>query len=211
MLPLLIAAAAGTIRAGVGAIQANQEKQRQKGIIGKAYKLGQQRMNLRQQDVRQSVAETSGSRGLTQGGDVMVGGPSSAALTTGVGGARTLGGQQTADLAREQNLEAYGLNQERDRALSDTKAAYTSNLISSVSAGINTAVGAYGAASEAGAMKTGSPAGGGIGPGVQTESPPPGWRPSRFPGAYGGIDPLDPVGRSMASGDFNKFSDANNG
>ena len=210
MLPLLIAAGAGLLRAGVGAIQANQGKQRQKGIIGKAYKLGQQRMNLRQQDVRQSVAETSGSRGLTQGGDVMVGGPSSAALTTGVGGAHTLGGQQTADLAREQNLEAYGLEQERDRALSDTKAAYTSNLISSVSAGINTAVGAYGAASEAGAMKTGSP-GAGIGAGVQVDSPPPGWRPTRYPGAYGGIDPLDPVGRSMASADFNKFSGAGNG
>jgi len=211
MLPLLIAAGAGLLRAGVGAVQANQEKQRQKGIIGKAYKLGQQRMNVRQQDVRQSVAETSGSRGLAQGGDVMVGGPSRAALTTGVGGAHTLGGQQTADLAREQNLEAYGLEQERDRALSDTKAAYSSNLISSVSAGINTAVGAYGAASDAAAMKTGSQGAAGVGAGVQVDAPPPGWRPSRYPGAYGGIDPLDPVGRSTASADFNKFSAANTG
>ena len=211
MLPLLIAAGAGVLRAGVGAIQANQEKQRQKGIIGKAYKLGQKRLNLRQGDVRQSVAEQSGARGPAQGGDVSTGGLATPALETGVGGAHTLGAQQTADLAREQNLEAYGLGQERDRALSDTKAAYTSNLISSVSAGINTAVGAYGAASEAGAMKTGSPAGGDIGPGVQAESPPPGWRPTRYPGAYGGIDPLDPVGRSMASADFNKFSSAGNG
>lgn len=214
MIPLLaLAAAAGTARAGLGMYQSNQEKQRQKGIIGKAYKLGRERMNLRQGDVRNSVAENLGQRGLTQGGDVRDPGVGSTpSLTTPVGGAHTLGGQQMADLAREQNLEAFGLKQERDRALSDTRAAASAGIVNSIASGIDTGVSVYGMGKDAGAlsaMRSAPPAG--IGQGVRVDAPPPGWTPTRYPGSYRGIDPINPVGRSTATADFNKYSGANVG
>ena len=71
-LPLILAAiqAAGGIG---GAIQGNQRRQQQKGEIGRAYKLGQQRLALRQGDVRQGTGESLVARGLAQGGNVRVG------------------------------------------------------------------------------------------------------------------------------------------
>ncbi len=210
----LIAAGAGVVRAGVGMIQANQEKQRQKGIIGRAYKLGKQRLDLRQGDVRQNVTEGLLSRGLGQGGGVRMPDQGAApALTGSVGDARDLGSQAMADLSREQGLEAYGLEQEKNNAYSDTKAGYNSAVVNSIGAGINTAASVYGMGKDAGAlsaMRTNPAAG--VGQGVQVDAPPPGWNPTRYPGTYRGIDPINPAGRSMATtADFNKFSAQNVG
>lgn len=52
----------------VSAVQGNQNRQRAKGEITKAYTLGRQRLDLRQGDIRRTQAERLASRGLAQGG-----------------------------------------------------------------------------------------------------------------------------------------------
>lgn len=66
-LPLILAGiqVAGGI---AGGIQANQQKQKQKGVIGQAYRLGRERLNVRQGDQRRGQAEGLVARGLAGGG-----------------------------------------------------------------------------------------------------------------------------------------------
>lgn len=66
-LPLILAGiqVAGGI---AGAIQGNQQKQKQKGVIGQAYRLGRERLNVRQGDQRRGQAEGLVARGLAGGG-----------------------------------------------------------------------------------------------------------------------------------------------
>lgn len=52
----------------VSAIQGNQNRQRAKGEINKAYRLGRERLDLRQGDIRRAQAERLGAQGLAQGG-----------------------------------------------------------------------------------------------------------------------------------------------
>lgn len=52
----------------VSAVQGNQNRQRAKGEINKAYQLGQQRLTLRQGDQRRGQAESLVARGLSNGG-----------------------------------------------------------------------------------------------------------------------------------------------
>lgn len=63
-----IAAALNIVGGAARGIQGNQDRQRAKGEIKKAYRLGQERLNLRQGDVRRGQAEGMQARGLTQGG-----------------------------------------------------------------------------------------------------------------------------------------------
>lgn len=66
-LPLALAAIQ-TIGSGVSAIQGNQNRQKAKGQIDAAYRLGRERLATRQGDQRRTQAESLISRGLTQGG-----------------------------------------------------------------------------------------------------------------------------------------------
>jgi hypothetical protein len=193
MIPLLIAAGSGILRAGVGAIRANQEKQRQRGIIGRAYDKGRERLDLHQGDVRQSVGEGLIARGLAGGGAVRDTGRVQPGAASTVTGAHDLGGQAVADLQREQGIEQTGLRDQRDDALRDVKHEYHGQLISSLMSGVQTAVNAYSGASALGAGKA-------LG-GVSS----PGGAPSIAGGAadfdaggmpgWGGIDVVNPLGR----------------
>lgn len=142
ILPLIAAAiASGGIRAGVGLLENRNEVRRQRNRINDAYTFGHQRQNIQQQDVRQSEAEGLARRGLDQGGDVQVGGPVAPDLNnsfTDVSGAHTLGGQQQADLHREQGLEQNDLLRQRDNAVSDVEGQGTQNAVNQIAAGVST-------------------------------------------------------------------------
>lgn len=166
-LPLILAGL--QVAGGVaGAVQGNQNRQKAKGEIGRAYELGQKRLALRQGDVRQGTAESLVARGLAQGGNVRLGRAvqplntreretvarqnatySSVAKQMGiptnraqpipaavapvsVRAARDLGGQVTADLAREQQLEQNAMKQQRDSALAGADAAATGALVGGI-------------------------------------------------------------------------------
>jgi hypothetical protein len=180
----LIAAALGAVRAGVGMAGARKEANRQRNMIHSAYARGQQRLGVKQQDVRQQEGESLIARGLAGGGDVHDSGPVGAGADLGVGGARTLGGQQLTDLHREQGLEQNELLAQRDNALSDVGAQGTQNTINAIGSGISTAMSVYGAGQELGAARTaGAP-----GP-APAPTPAPGTGIGTIRGAYG----LDPI------------------
>lgn len=192
-----VAAAIGGVSAIAGGVQANQNRQRQKGIIGKAYALGQQRMNLGQLDARQRVAEQSGARGLDAGGDVTTGAAVGPGATPGVGGAHTLGAQQTADLAREQTIEQTGLKNESEAQLSNVNEEASQQIINAGVGGIEAGVQAKSGLSALNALKTQTPGTAGATPmaslsGDATSSP--------YPNSFGGIDPVHPLGRGAWAG-----------
>lgn len=56
------------IGSAASAVQGNQNRQRAKGQIDAAFKLGRERLQTKQQDLRRSQAESLVSRGLAQGG-----------------------------------------------------------------------------------------------------------------------------------------------
>ena len=182
-LPLILAGlqVAGGI---AGAVQGNQQRQKAKGEIGRAYELGTRRLALRQGDVRQGVGESLVARGLAQGGNrrlstapetrgtrTMVRGtalgkpiPVVAPVTQRpVTGARDLGGQAMTDLAREQQLERTALKQQRDSAVAGADAAATGALVG----GIGQAVAG----------------------GIQ------GYQTGTMYNSFAGIDPVDPLRR----------------
>lgn len=66
-LPAAIAAI-NLIGSGVSAIQGNQNRQKAKGQIDAAYRVGRKRLDTRQGDIRRSQSESLISRGLAQGG-----------------------------------------------------------------------------------------------------------------------------------------------
>lgn len=210
-------AAAGAITSGV---EANQTRQRNKGIISKAYQLGQQRLNLTQGDTRESQAESLGARGLAGSGTVNDPGsigPQTGAAPLSVGGAHDLGGQAVADERREQQLEQTGLKQESQNDLTENNAAADS---AEIGAGIKVAGDVAGGIAgkkpsntippTANATPTSLGLGGDAVPSVPTQSP--------YGNAWGGIDPVNPTvrgswstgsGGNTSTGSFNKFVNPN--
>lgn len=68
-LPLILGAL--QVAGGIGgAIQGNQQRQAQKGFIDRAYKLGRQRLDVRQADQRGGQAESLIAQGLAGGGNI---------------------------------------------------------------------------------------------------------------------------------------------
>lgn len=208
---ILVAGGVALAGGGASAITANQNRQKQKGVIGRAYDIAKQRQAIGQRDVRQSTAEGAGARGLAGAGDVNAGsGNGVAPLTTpSVGGAHTLGGQQGVDLAREQSLESQNLENEKAGTLADINAAANAQEVAGIAGGIE---GAASAGVAAGTLKSGST----VSPiaaayGSSTPAP---VGPTTSP--YGnssafGVDPVNPLGRGAWSapsttGGFNKFS-----
>jgi hypothetical protein len=189
-------AVAGT---AAGMIAANQERQRKKGIIGQAAVVARQRMDLKQQDTRQSMNEGLLARGLGQGGGVQNTGPvnpGNPGESLPVSGAHTLGGQQDADLAREQQIEQTGLKTGVQTAYSDVNAAADQAMVGSVIQGANSAAGIISARQD---LNTTTPkidpaaSAGGLPAGVKSM----GIAPDSPYGAaaYGGIDPVHPLER----------------
>ena len=139
ILPLIAAAiAAGTVRAGVGMLQARNATRRGRDRINDAYTFGHERQNIMQQDVRQSEAEGLGQRGLGAGGDIQIGGPVGVGENLGVGGAHTLGGQQQADLHREQGTEQNDLLRQRNNAVSDVEFEGKQGAVNAIASGVST-------------------------------------------------------------------------
>lgn len=184
-----VAVAAGS--AIVGGVQANQERQRKKGVIGNAFRVAEERQKLRQGDVRQTVGESLVARGLTQGG----------------AGGRDLASQSAVDLAKEQELERKDLASRKSGDYSDINAEANSAMIASAVNGINAGVGLHGA------MTAGSPTttpSTGAGKGVMVDTPPPGG--NKYPGSFADVDPVDPLGRGAwkgpaTTGGFNVFNE----
>lgn len=173
LLPLVLAAL-GAGRAIVGGIQANQEKQRRKGFIEANYRLAKEKLNTNQSLVRQSTQESLAARGLIAG--AMKGG--------------TLGNQVTTDTEHQLELERQDLENNKTQALSDNRAAYASALSSSIGAGINTAVSAYGASQDMAAARGASP----VKAAMRVSG-----GPGEMPPAFGGVDPVDPLGHPSSS------------
>lgn len=171
-LPLALAAIQ-TIGSGVSAIQGNQNRQKAKGQIDAAYRLGRERLATRQGDQRRTQAESLISRGLTQGGIRLRTRPvqrTNAVLSQREGvtpdgtrirlnaaidpttvrnapeavtGARTLGEQQQLDLAREQQVEQDALYQQRNAARAGVDAGYAQGLTGAIGQGVAGAVDAF--------------------------------------------------------------------
>lgn len=209
-----VAVAIGIGTTAAGAISANQQRQRAKGQIGKAYAAGRARLDLRQGDTRQSFAEDLTARGLANAGDVTVGrsvspeGGSGGSPAIRLGGARTLGEQQSVDLRREQQLEQTAMRDEKDASVANVNAQTDQAMVNAGIQGISAGISAKGAAHELSAIgATGSPAiSAAYGKGTMVDSPPPG-APSPYNG-WGGIDPVHPLRRgtwSGTQGDFNLF------
>lgn len=138
-----IAVAAGVGTAVAGGVQANQQRQRQKGIIGTAYGIAGKRQLIQQKDIRQETGESLGQRGLTQGGGVTDQGIAPLS-TPSVGGAHTLGEQTNVDLTREQSLERQGLAADKSSAMSTINANANAAEVGAGIAGMNTGFGLYG-------------------------------------------------------------------
>jgi hypothetical protein len=137
----------GALEGLAGGIEANQTRQKQKGIIGKAFTIAKQRQAISQTDQRQSTAEGAVARGLTSGGGVTTGGPAS--LTTpGVSGANTLGGQIGQDLGREQSLEVQDTNAQEQAALSGVNAQANAGEIGAAASGVGGALSGVAAGQE---------------------------------------------------------------
>jgi hypothetical protein len=179
----VVTAIAGTT-AVVGAVDANQKKQRNKGYISDAYQNSRQRLDLKHEYGRQDAAESLGARGLTSGGDVnaspiataMVGGK----MTAQGEAPHTLGAQVTSDNAVQMGLESTDLENQRGRSEQENNAQYTSSLIGSALNGVQMGVGAYGARQDLAAMK-----------GMDTPAPSSA-PPATIKGAYN-IDPINPA------------------
>lgn len=167
-----VAVAVGLGTAAVGGVQANQERQRSKGVIGKAFGIASERLKLRQGDVRQDTGESLGARGLTQGG-----------------GGRDLAAGTMTSLGKEQGLETADLNARKDSELSTVNANANAGIVGSVVRGIGTGV----------------DLGNALHPGAEA---------NRYPGSFGGVDPVDPLGRGAwkspgSTSGFNMFNKGN--
>ena len=153
-----IAVAVGAASAISGSVQANANRQRQKGIIGKAYDTAQARMSAQQAGyARAGGRSASGQRGLDQ----------TAASVTGSDrrwARRDAGRRQAAQCrsrrassrrisAREQTINEAELRTRKCTAdLSNVNAEANAGMIGAVEGGVQTAFGVKGALNEAGAM-----------------------------------------------------------
>ena len=194
IVPLIAAAiAAGGIRAGVGLLQGRNDVRRQRNRINDAYTFGHERQNVMQQDVRQSEAESLGRRGLDAGGDISIGGPVGTGENLGVGGAHTLGGQQQADLHREQGLEQNNLLRERNNAVSDVEAGGQQNAVNQIAAGVSTGFQVAGMGSASGDIASGIPTGTPNPTGTPMPSISGAYAQSGVNPHFNGINPTDPL------------------
>jgi len=209
--PLIAALVVGGVRAGVGAIQANQRKQRQKGYISQSADISTKRLAREQRLARESEAESLGARGLLQGGSgainaAMVGDaagkkinvfgrsvelpPSGPVSTTG--GGTDLASSITTDTGQQMALERRDLSNKIRQAYRENKDQYTQALLGSVASGVETGASVYGAGKNLSALKTGGVGGGGglggvDGPGTNTNE-------LLSATSFGGINPVDPLG-----------------
>lgn len=220
----------GAVQAGFGAVSANQRKQRNKGLIGRAYSQGRERLNLLQGDTRQSFGEGLVSRGLHLGGNVRASGAvpitnegrrinvneafghrnsqagviSQGAPAVSVRNAYDLGSQQQTDLRREQQLEQNEMRTAYDTAIANNDAAGFNEQVNAIASGINTATGLDDALGNLNSVNS-----------VQSAFGQPMKPPTPYPNAWGGVDPVDPLGRGAwaqppgSVSDFNVFSDEN--
>lgn len=167
IVPLIAAAiAAGTLRAGIGAITGNQRSQRNKGYINAAHRTAKQRLDTDQAGARQGIAEQLNARGLAQGGGVsaspihtamvgerMVANPAARIATKDgaappaqpSGAPATIGEQVVSDANVEMGLEQQDLEQQKEQALTENKAERNNAYLGSAVAGVQTGMSVYGA------------------------------------------------------------------
>lgn len=212
----LILAAAQLAGGGLKAIQANQERQRQKGIIGRAYGIARERQARRQQDVRQGTAESLGARGLTQGGGITAAAPAGprTAIAQGTPATfgrtpHTLGEQIGVDNEREFSLERDDLNSREEMMRAGINREADAGIAGGITDGITGAISAYSGAQDPGGG-SGSPITSAFGRGTMVDTPAKGVS-SPYNG-WGGIDPIDPLGRgawksAATTGGFNVFNE----
>lgn len=198
--PLIIAAmAAGGLRAGIGAIQGNQKKQRNKGYINAAHRTAKQRLDTDQGEARQGIAESLNARGLAQQGTVNAS-PIHTAMVgekmTASGSPVTIGQQQVSNANEEMGLEQQDLTQQKDRALKENKAEYMNALLQSGVSGIQTGIDVYSAGKAMQAGKGGAGGAGGAAP-LASRSKIHDTMLSSM--SYDGVNPIDPLGSSTSA------------
>lgn len=197
------------IGGGAKAVQANQAGQRNKGIIGKAYGLARQRQTEHQQDVRQGSAESLWARGLGQGGGAAVGVPTRTAVPKTAAGVspiaaayqpHSLGEQMGADNEREFGFEREDLNSREDMAKAGVSQQASAGVASGIADGVTGAVSSYNGVQKPAGLDSNaaSPIASAYGKGVMVDTPPPVSSP--YTNSFGGIDPVDPLGRGAWSG-----------
>jgi hypothetical protein len=189
---------------GAGMIQANQVRQKQKGLIGQAYQTAQGQLNIGERNTREDTGESLVARGLTGAGDVTTGAAVSPGTVPGEGGATTLGSQQGVNLKEQQVLEQDSLLNEKNAAMTGVNETANQSMINAgaagIGAGLNLAAqkpvvpGQIATAPGAGASAAIAPppaAAAGSLSGDQGPSP----SANNYPGSYGGVDPVNPLGR----------------
>lgn len=194
LIPLILAAMA--VRAGVGAIQGNQNKQRNKGFVNANYRIAKERLDRSQGVARQDIAESLNARGLAQGGGVSAS-PIHAAMkatgdtsqTTSAGPASTVGEADVRDSNEEMALEQQDLGQQRDQAIKSGKAEYNNELLGAGVAAANTGMEVYSAGKDVQASRGGGPA--------TTRSQIHAAMLSG--GSFGGVHPNDPLGEPTSA------------
>jgi hypothetical protein len=189
---VLTAAAVAIAGGGIGAVEANQNREKEKGIQGKAYGIASKNLDISQINTREGVAEGSVQRGLTGAGDVNAAG-APGMTTPSPGGASTLGGQVGKDLAVQQSLEVQNLSNENTAQLQQINASADASEVSSIASGIAGAARAGSSAPSTpvvGPSASATPASLGLGSSVV---------PGPYPASFGGIDPVNPLGRGAWS------------
>lgn len=187
-LPLLMAALSAG-KAIYGAVNSNQEKQRNKGYINDAYRTASARMTDQQAEGTQGNLEALNARGL--GGPAR---PIQAAMTNGRSSATTIGEQSQANLKREFALDRHSLDAQHERDLNENKASALNAQIGAIAGGLQGMGSAYmGGKDLAAAQAVGAAPG--AAPSAAAASMAPSQRLSGGPiqGAFG-IDPMYPWG-----------------
>lgn len=156
IIPLILGALA--VGRGIyGAIEANQQKQRNKGYINDAYRSAQARQTLHEGDVRQGEMESLASRGIMSTADV----PSTqsriaAAMnpqSAKISGATSLAGRDLLESDQGLALERHDLDAAHTQALNENKADALNAEIASLGQGAQGVVSAAGAAGDLSAMQ----------------------------------------------------------
>ena len=217
----LILAGASLLGGGLKAVGANQDRQRNKGIIGRAYGIARKRQAVHHQDVRQGTAEGLVARGLAQGGGVTAapavgprtavpkGSPISNAFQP-----RTLGQQQQVDNENEFGLERDDLDSREEMAKAGINQQANAQIAGGVTEGVTGAIANYyGAQNPAGGdfgAGDASPIAAAYGKGTMVDTAPRSSSP--YPSSFMGIDPVDPLGRGAwkspgTTGGFNVFNE----
>ena len=191
---VLTAAAVAVVGGGVGAIEANQNRQKQKGTQGTAFGIASKELGLSQLNTREGVAEGSVQRGLTGGGDVSASG-APGMTTPSPGGAATLGGQVGKDLAVQQSLEVQNLSNENTAQLQQINANADASEVGSIAGGVAGGLRALSTPAAqpnvaGGPSASASPTDLGL-PAAKVTGP--------YPASFGSIDPVNPLGRGAWS------------